>query len=267
MAVTTFTDVVTVPSNTSQAQRQAFLSTLSTAMVASGATFVESVVVDASIDYSVWSYPIYPSGNQYIRIQATASGSGYIMTQTMFDTWNTSTHTGTNAGLAQTVTLSAAASGATSILLRASNNLETPCINISLNGVFTGRILMVKPMNVPSGWLGKYAMMGHISDTIGLDLYPSAVNGGNIPIGINSRIQCISQAITAANARTGNIKYFAGLLYWWTNAYGDSFGPLSRDVALAHGSALNPLETISPDGKFRNIWASTNFSIMVRIAE
>ena len=267
MAIATFASFSNTPPNTSQASRQAWLATLSSAMVAAGGTFVESVVVDAANDYSVWSFPRSPSGLQYVRAQATASSSNYAFAVTMFDSWNTQTHTGTNASFTQTATLGGAASGSIVSSFVASNNPEMPCVNIHLGGTWVYRIIMINPQNVPADWLGNYSMIAHSNDTANLDIYPSAVNGGNLAINVNSRLNLDAIPKTVANARTGKLKYFAGLVSWWMNtAAGECFGPCNSDVAYAHGSALNPLDTISDDGKFRTIWASANFSIMVRIA-
>lgn len=255
MTVATETSLTfTTGANTSQG-RIDFANFLRDAAIAAGMTLFDSYG-DGTNENRVMSYPLNPSGTGYTLLNVNGA---YISSVTQYASWSVGTHTGTNASVTQSVTVTSSSS----MLIKSYAHPELRGFNLFRNGVFNQRVFHGSPLNLYPDWTTTYPnnIFFHATNVSDIQAYLLATNIANLPTSSSMGIDGITQ--TVANARTGRTR--ARVFNFAENTYGASSGIFSDDVILVASSSNLPLESLAIGG-YKVIYASGSGGIAIRIS-
>ncbi len=215
---------------------------LATALTNAGFTAYPSYNISSSIGQTFYcTYNNNPKGTVYLNIVVTPSGN---ITSTIYDSWNNTTNTGTNASLGANTTTNYLSNSSNQMVLTAVSHPEFKGVIIVQPSATNGIIGVLRPSNVPIWWnenIWLYAFLASAQTSMFNSWLPPGLNpfntaNANYPLSFMS-----SPAFANANPNnSNNLDLIAGLVLCQPSGGGyisGSAGTTSTDVCL--GAANN----------------------------
>ncbi|UYD38984.1 hypothetical protein [Tolypothrix sp. PCC 7601] len=188
----------------------------------------------------------------YFNVWVLTTGTAIRGVQTqIYETWNATTHTGTNASSAYSASSSSDSYSYTNnqpINLYAINHPEFRGVTIQQSGSTTHTIGFLKPFNIPSWWAEisfPYGFM-HVSGASLYNFYPLGTGANALATGSACNI-LYSSAMSFVNPYNNKRDIYNGLLLLPDSSNGNRagiIGKTSNDLCLVCASGLSLFDVV-----------------------